>query len=448
MFATATGQTPGAIYELLSRGLKDKYFFSSEGETATTPFSNTFTKAPRHISETRQSISTGATNFASTIEFDLDRYGDILTDVWFQIDLPSWIPSSLNVTNPANFRDASGNIYTYQDAAGFFLFENIQILQGQMTILETSGDALYWLSGTRRRLGAAELIRQLGGDSGSGSGGSDLRIKIPFPGCQGDREGGFPLCALPDKTYKIRAKLRKLADIVSWSRSTATPWGKDFYNIETGDYAFTALNEYDIAQPTITLETTQAYIPQETSLSIRRSIASDATRIHIPYLTHYEQAFQIRPNGRQPYLLEPKHPSEAIYIYAREQGAARLKDISATAIEAIEFTLAGRQREFEWNTRILSDVAAHAKMVSPPPVPGALFTFNWSLGDIHRPSSQDPMQRRPEGTINFSEADRPTLYVTPSPAVKKEPPVFMHVIVESWKIYNIESDGRGRVAFI
>jgi hypothetical protein len=402
MLGGATGQTSGAIYELVSRGIKDSYFFAEPTAGAFTPFSNKYEKTTPFLSETKTSVAASAADFGKTVEFEIERYGDILTDVWFQIDLPS---------------AAAG---TYQAAAGFFLLERIEILQGQMIMMETSGDALYWLSGNRRRGAVSDLMRELGGDGGDTSG---LRVRIPFPGCQSDVLGGFPLCAVPDKVYKIRVKLRSFAELVTLGAG--------------------ALH---LGSPTIVLETTQAYLSREARAQVQAQ-AESQQGIQIPFLTHYEQSFQLRADGRKPYLLEPKHPSEGIYIYVRAAGAAK-KDISAGAIAALEFTLAGREREFEWGADVLVDVVAHAKMMSLPAVRG-IYALNWSLGDIARPRSQDPMARRPEGTVNFSEADRPTLYVTPSPTITKNGPVhIMYVIVESWRLYNIQADGYGRVAFV
>jgi hypothetical protein len=310
----------------------------------------------------------------------------------------------------------------------------------------------------------AELVREIGGDvaadQGQGQGqGQDqgqghlggrvraLRIRIPFPGCQSDILGGFPLCAVPDKIYKIRVKLRPLSELVTWGTGEGEgPWGKTFTDA-FGNVLYTAIQEYELGSPAIVLETTQAYLSREARGAILERAASPEG-IKIPFITHYEQSFQIRTDGRKPYLLEPKHPSEGIYIYARAAGAAK-KDISAAAISSIEFTLAGREREFDWGEGVLVDIAAHAKMITPPTVRG-IYTLNWSLGDIGRPRSQDPMIRRPEGTVNFSEADKPTLYVTPNPAVvtRNGPVYIMHVIVESWRLYDIQADGYGRVAFI
>jgi hypothetical protein len=442
MLGGATGQTSGAVYELVSRGVKDSYFFAEPTAGAFTPFSNKYVKTTPFLSETKTTVATSSTDFGKTVEFEIERYGDVLTDVWFQVDFPSWIPAAAAAAPLDN--------YGYQAAAGFFLFERIEILQGQMIIMETSGDTLYWLSGNRRRGAMTELVRELGGDVAEGHLGAHvrgLRIRIPFPGCQSDVLGGFPLCTVPDKVYKIRVKLRPFAELVTWGAGDEGPWGKTVRDAH-GIALYTALREYELDSPNVVLETTQAYLTREAREAMRGQ-AAGAQGIQIPFVTHYEQQFQLRVDGRKPYLLEPKHPSEGIYIYAMPVNAARKKDISGAAISAIEFTLAGREREFEWGSTVLVDIAAHAKMISLPPMRG-IYALNWSLGDSSRPRSQDPMLRRPEGTINFSEADKPTLYVTPNPAVvtRNGPVYIMHVIVESWRLYNIQGDGYGRVAFI
>jgi hypothetical protein len=390
MFGGASGQTPGAIYELISRGVKDKYFFAELEEGAFTPFSNQYAMTARYLTETKTTIAAGEPAFGKTIEFELDRYGDILTDMCLQIQLPP---------GP-----------TYPAAAGFWLLRKIEILQGQMTVLETSGEALYLLSGVKRRGCAADLVRQLGDASEE-----TMRVKIPFPGCQSDREGSFPLCAVPNKTYKIRVTLRKFSGAGA-------------------------------GQPSVTLETTQAYLLREARDEIVRAV-KEGDGLKIPFLSHYEQAFSLKPGASAQYLIDNVYNlCEGLYMYAKpDTDAATFTDISGGAIREIGFTVAGNSREFIMGSDMWGDVMTHAKMMSSAPVDG-VFSMNWSLGDVHRAVSQDPTRRRPEGGVNFTEANKPTLYVTAGMGVTRGgDPYKLHVIGEAWKIYNIQGGGYARV---
>jgi hypothetical protein len=439
MLGNASGQTPGAIYELLSRGTKDKYFISEPEEGAFTPFANQYSRTARHIKETKAILAVNEPSFGQTIEFSLERYGDILTDMWLEIQLPSWVPqSAYDAHGPQEYVDATtGAKYEYQPAAGFFAFKKIEILQGQMTILETSGDALYLLSGVHRRGAAADLARHLG-EPNPAAHSSPLRVKVPFPGCQSDRDGSFPLCAVPDKQYKIRVTLRPLADLISWSS-----WPTTLRGVRTG-HIVSAVKEYNMTKPRVVLEVTQAYITRDARDEILKTAATLADGILIPYITHFEQLFPLKTSGSQPLLIDNiQNLCEGLYIYARDNNASRLIDISRGAISEIGFTIAGRDREFRWNSDVLVDVMGHAKTMSPTPVDG-LFMLNWSLGDVHRPISQDPMKRRPEGVVNFTEVDKPVLYVTPGSGVQNNS-TSVYVIGESWRAYNIRDGGYGRI---
>jgi hypothetical protein len=441
--ASASGQTPGALYELIARGEKDAYFFAEPSQGAFSPFANQYLKVAQHISETKLVGPINDAKFGGTVEFEIERFADILTDIWFTVDLPSWIPPSILQRDTSKYVDSDGAAHNYISHAGFFLIEQLQLLQGQMIIGEYTGDTLYFTAGMHRRGAQADLVRELG---------SRGRVRIPFPGCQGDREGSFPLCAVPDKAYKIRIKLRKFEDLLA-DRTLGSPLGRAFYDMSgTGvgagasAIAFTALEK--LPDLTVRLELTEAYLTREARQAILEEAAT--RQIHIPFISWTDQSFQLRADGRKPYLIEGRNLSEAIIVYARSRDATSLLDISSTVIDRMGFTVSGREREEEWDfNAVWSGVMRHAKNIcSGGTGPAAPAQINWSLGDVHRSITSDPMQRRPEGTLNFSEADKPTLYLTPAASYRADPPVIVHVAVEGWRVYEIRSGGYGRVTFV
>jgi hypothetical protein len=433
----STGQTPGGIYELIARGQKDEYFFSEPTKGAFTPFANQYQLTTPFLKETKTVVSVNEPAFGQTVEFELERFGDILTDVWLQIRLPSWVPDSVQ---PGEiYVDENGDTYNWHEAAGFFLLKHIQVLQGQMVVLETTGEALYWTSGVRRRQAAADLVRRLGGDYSLGPKPTGmLRVRVPFPGCQGDRNSGFPMCAVPNKEYRVRVTLRKVDELIDGS-----PWGKVFYLQGSEIPIFTACSKETLGSPKILLELTQAYIGVETRDTILKTAEKEGIRL--PFITHFQQIYGLQ-TGVKPYLLEARHPSEGMYIYVRTRGTA-MKNISGGAISSIRFTIAGRDREFDWSQEIWTEVMDEAKACSSSPVQG-LAMINWSLGNIHRPMLQDMSQRRPEGTVNFSEADKPTLYITSNVDAGTAMNMDVVVILEGWRVYEIQSSGYGRVSFL
>jgi hypothetical protein len=428
MSTGATGQTPGAIYELVTRGEKDKYFFASPAAGAFSPFANQTAPIAPHISETKVVGPISAAAFGRTVEFELERFGDILTDLWLTIQLPSWVPPSL----PESAIGAEAAAYKYVTAAGFFAVEHIEILQGQMSVAQASGDILYLTAGIRRSGAQADLVREIGSVSGIAR-PSTARIRIPFPGCQEDKGGSFPLCALPDKTYRVRCRLRRFEELLA-DCALGSPLGKTF-----GNWTAAAI----IGAPDVHLEVTQAYISADAKRAIQ--IAAEAPAgIQIPFVSWTEQAFQLRADGRKPYRIEGRGPSEGLVFYGRSRGAASLVDLSTAVIATAGLTIGGREREEEWSTTsIWGDVASHARMSTAGSA--AIGIINWSLGDVYRSSAAT---RRPEGTLNFSEADKPTLYLTPvADYTSASAPVMVHVAVEGWRIYEIGGGGYGRVTF-
>jgi hypothetical protein len=94
--------------------------------------------------------------------------------------------------------------------------------------------------------------------------------------------------------------------------------------------------------------------------------------------------------------------------------------------------IAGRDREtlftpFVWNT-----LTHHAKEDRDP---GAgIGEMSWDLGDV----KGRQMPRQPEGSVNFTTADRPTLYtaLAAAPGSITE----MTAVVDTWALYTIENN--------
>ena len=102
--------------------------------------------------------------------------------------------------------------------------------------------------------------------------------------------------------------------------------------------------------------------------------------------------------------------------------------------------IASRDREtlftpFVWNT-----LTHHAKEDRDP---GAgIGEMSWDLGDIR--GRRAPWDRQPEGTVNFTTADRPTLYTSLSAIANDTllgaPASEMTAIVDAWMLYSIDRD--------
>jgi hypothetical protein len=121
-------------------------------------------------------------------------------------------------------------------------------------------------------------------------------------------------------------------------------------------------------------------------------------------------------------------------------------DISGGEYYANEsLIIAGRDRETLFSPLVWSDLTHHAK---EDRWPGAgLGEMCWDLGDVRMGISAATARDRasqPEGTVNFTTADRPTLYTelvdVPVDTILGKPATEMTAVVDTWMLYNIEND--------
>jgi len=112
----------------------------------------------------------------------------------------------------------------------------------------------------------------------------------------------------------------------------------------------------------------------------------------------------------------------------------------------VSLIIAARDRE-PLTTPLLWNKLQHLAKEERDPGPG-LGTMNWDLGDLR--GREGPYQHQPEGAINFTTADRPTIYTdlanVPVDSVSGQKSTEMRVIVDSWAIATFEK-GRGGLKY-
>ena len=86
-YATAEG----SLYELVSRGKKDVFFFGDLSDSKFI-FDNTYAAQRPNSFEIRRIPPRTAAEFGRTVDFDFDLIGDILRAPTILIDLPTWLP--------------------------------------------------------------------------------------------------------------------------------------------------------------------------------------------------------------------------------------------------------------------------------------------------------------------------------------------------------------------
>ena len=448
--ATRAGLTAeGALYEAVARGNKDTFFFQEDPDKTLNPFENRYDRNPPVIHELRRIPPLNGAEFGRSCEFEFEIAGDVFVQPTILIDLPSWLPPVEAALNPTTaIRDAAGASYGYTNGIGYFLFKRIQIYQDKLLLEEFSGDALFAMRASRGTLNSAYLENRLTGwhDGSTAAIGAAatpprLRLELPFISKH------FPSIAMRHQPFKLRLELRPLEEIVETSGAgPARPW---LIPLQTPTYTFKTLVRTAIASPTLQLETRHIYTDGETQLALRK------TPIEIPFNRIYENTTSFGPADYAPLLrgvpavvtrrIDAQHPASRIVWFMRSQEDlmagrrwAFSPDISGGEYYTAEsLIIAGRDREtlftpFVWNT-----LTHHAKEERDP---GAgIGEMSWDLGDVRDPARRAPFfQRQPEGSVNFTTADRPTLYT--SLAAVPSQNTEMTAIVDTWAMYTIEND--------
>ena len=467
MASTRSGLTAeGALYEALARGNKDTFFFGKDPETCTNPFETRYAPTPPVIHELRRIPPLNGAAFGRPCEFEFEVAGDTFVSPTILIDLPSWLPpveAAANKLRPVTATE-TGLSYGYTNGIAYFLFSKIQVLQEKLLLMEFSGDALWASRVARGSLNSAYLEAKLAGwhdgsaDSiAAAATPGRLRLTLPFLG----GGNGFPSIAMRTQGFKLRLHLRPLEELVESSDAAAVaaarPWDVPSFTLAgSPPRAFAPLPRTGIAAPTLQLETRHIYTDGESQKALRTQ------PLEIPFPRLYENTFTFGPQEYAPLAraataavtkrVDAQHPASRLFWFMRSQNDLRAgrrwkvaPDISGAEYYANEsLIIAGRDRETLFSSFVWGDLTSHAK---EDRWPGAGFgEMNWDLGDV-RGAPRPPRERQPEGSVNFTTADRPTLYTelvdVPADTILGKPSTEMTAVVDTWALYSIEDDRGG-----
>ena len=423
-----------------------------------------------------------------------------MTECALEIDLPSWLPPTLpsetetgpmissatvNRLFPITTNDGAAQTYGYVNGVGYFLFERIQLFQDQILLQEWSGDYLYAKQLTEGSANSSDLDLTLGGATGSSvralamrATPGHLRIILPLPGMQCPGDAGLPLCAMAWQSLRIKGTLRKLEDLIVCSDATVfrpSPWNIPSFVAQYDDgtsYPFHPLGRLAIGDPTILLSTTQHYVTPAIQSELRN------TAIEIPFRRTFENQFTF---GELDFIsldkggvaavtrrLDGRHPTERLLWFFRNWNRYdnnRLDDFlndyftdhTPTAVQPysngffyynLKLNIAGKEREDLLPPLVWTQLNAYAKEQRDGGISAKIGTMNWGTGD--RYGTVYPAPRQPEGSVNLTTADRPTLYlelanIHPAPYLGQRK-AEMRVITEGWCVYQVK-EGRGKLMF-
>ena len=459
----------GSLFELVARGQKDKYFMSPE-KTAYVPFSYNMETWPATLDETRQHQPMNMVDFGRTVEWELDTFGDLLVAASFRIDLPSWLPIAVAPLNKKSIiADASGTRYGYTRGIGAFLFEQIQFYQDQLLLQEFSGDFLYaWahLHGTLNQ--EALALSEFGSHSGSpqdiqrNATPNRLTLRLPLIGCSNVDDGGFPFVAVPGQKYRIRIKIRRLEDLVEASDNSIkpAPWNRSDLRWTGADGISRPIIPYtreQIGKPLLILETTQRYVRQDIQELLK------VTPNQIAFIRPFENVLSLDSadyiaveKGVASFItkrIDGRHPAESIIIMFQSDYWIERNQLwnltnplnNSTYYNTIKLLVAGRERESEWGATVWQGVSPYTKSEKSPGIPLSLISFTYGPSFGYRA----PEKRRPSGSLNFSNADRPTLWLNITdtlPASTGKKKVVLRVVTVGWGLYDVK-DNRGTLVF-
>jgi hypothetical protein len=410
-------------------------------------------------------------DFGRTVEWEFDTFGDVLISSALIVQLPTWLPISVAALNPTTLiQDASGVSYGYTQGVGAFLFEQIQFYQDQLLLQEFSGDFLYaWthFQGTLNQEGLA--IKEMGGHGGTpleiqrNATPGRLTLRLPIIGCGHPDEGGLPFAALPGQKYRIRCKLRRLEDLVEssagdvkpspWNRSDLTV--KDRHGTLTPVVPFTREN---IGKPLITLETTQRYLRSDYQALLKKHA------VQIPFLRPFENKLSLDPNdyvsvgnggsSAVTKRIDGRHPAEGVLLFFQSEYWLERNQLwnfynplnSGNYYNTIKLMVAGKEREKLWDPSLWQNISTWTKSEKSPGIPVSWMSF--TVGPSY--GYKAPERRVPKGTLNFSAADKPTLWMdiqdTLPGTMSKQKRVTMRAITIGWGMYRVE-DQRGTLLF-
>jgi hypothetical protein len=473
----------GSLFELVARGRKDDYF-AVDKESSEHIFSPKFDSTTPLLQERRTTVPLNGPQFGNTFEIEIDKYGDIMTECNLLIELPTWLPQlpmiyggttlpPIEANSTYWIKDVSGFSYGYCDYIGNFLFERIQLYQDQALIQDWTGDMLYALSSTEGSWNSSYLAsQQLGGnDVGNNPIRSIayratpglMRLSLPFPGIQTPGDGGFPLCCVPTQNYRIRIKLRKFEDLIVSDNGLPkpNPFQTTFqYTFPTGEtQQVQPIDRQVLGQPTILLETLQAYMDPDARASLQMQKQS------IPFRRPFENVFTFGPAdfaaldvssiAASTRRLDACFPVERVMVFFRTANALDQNQYTnlrnplspdGQFYNEMKLIIAGKDREYAYTSLVWQDIEAYAKDEIDSGY--TLSEMRWNLGDMY--SMPRPFSRVPNGSINFTTADRPTLYFqlnnVPVQTLSGQRKVELRAFMEGWNVYEIQQ-GRGRMLF-
>lgn len=291
-----------------------------------------------------------------------------------------------------------------------------------------------------------------------------LRVPIPILGWQHLGDPGLPLIALRNQRFRMRVHFRNLEELVvaSDGRIRPAPWGGKSLRVQASnsgpvDTSMVTLALTTMKKPCVSLECGYTYVGADVSTYLR------AGSWHIPFYHVQFQESTIEDNvltaavnstvqvpiladfiGSVDHMLLGFR-SEACTL-AGQRHVLRSVD-NAPFVRTIRLNIANIDRIKAWSTEIYRDVASYWKQTR-----GALDLAapDGRLQEIYTLTFGGFDYDRPVGTLNYTRAVQPTLFLTLN-SINYDPRIvsrktFALLYARSWNVFEIKN-GIGKMMF-
>ena len=454
----------GALYETISRGNKDLYFIGT-GSGAVNLFETRYFRSPGFVNELRRTVPLNAPDFGRSCEFEFDVAGDVFLESTLLIDLPTWLPpveAKLNEESGYSVLTPSGRGYGYTRGIAYFLFSSIQLYQDKILLQEFSGDALWASRLSRGSLNSAYLDNAITGMTDvSGSPivvsrqATPGRVRLTLPMIGGKR--GTPSIGMRKQSFRVKVNIRPLEEIVECSDSNVVypaPWNEPSFIISRPDdttYTIAPLPRERVGRPQMFLETRHVYLDPDSQEGMRNAAHE------IPYSLLYENNITFggldyssptNVTAQFPGFvrdIDADHGASRMYWFFRTKDDLQRNRRWATSsynnpyYQDMTFLIAGRDRESLAGPTIWNTLVPFAKEEKDPGF--TIGEMNWDLGAV---PGENLRERNPEGSINFSTAEKPVIFVHLRKPNAEQPfltqVVELTFVIETWALYIIEND--------
>ena len=403
------------LLELVARGKKDTFF---TGDPKISFFHSIYRRASPWLRETRFLLPRNEGDFDTYIDFTLDPVADIIKDIHLLIQLPSWLPSTVNAQNGAGLvRDLSGNSYGYTNNVGYYCINKVQVFQNQLMIYEDFGEAMWLRAQSKSTNGKITVIKSLtGGHDGSvlsiqrntTPGLLEVKLNLPFDSLPNDF--GIPIGSISPFTLKIRIYINKFSQIVESSSGALMPnVFERSMTVQTSSggslIGFLTKKKSELGRPTFQLRVQYIYVDSFCQKLLRERAWK------VPFLRCIANQYTLEDNiwkiGTPPTLrksLEVYGSIQRLRILFQSEASARagqawnyLPSTGITWFSTLTFFIHGQDRLGIWDSDVFEDVTSYCHDIGKS-VEG-IYLLDMGAEDLNIPA----------GTLNLTQTEKPEL---------------------------------------